>query len=101
MIYYRLGIHKQIEYECTKEEVHFFKTAQEAEDFKNEYDEDHKKEDGTYIPNIDFIEYDIDEIFYERMKEEITVSQFERMFNVVLYPLEHMGVNERRNFKYW
>lgn len=84
MGYYRLGIYMQIEYEYTKEEVHFFKTAQEAEDFKNEYDEDHKEEDGSYIPNIDFIEYDIDKVSYEEMKKEITVSQFEKMFNVVL-----------------
>lgn len=84
MGYYRLGIYMQIEYEYTEEEVHFFKTAQEAEDFKNEYDEDYKREDGSYIPNIDFIEYDIDEVSYEEMKGEITVSQFEKMFNVVL-----------------
>lgn len=84
MNYYRLGIYKQIEYEYEHEEVHFFKTKQEAENYKNEYDEYHKKEDGSYIPNIDFIDYDIDEVSYEKMKEEITVSQFERMFNVVL-----------------
>lgn len=84
MKYYRLGIYMQIEYEYTREETHFFKTAQEAEDFKNEYDKEHKREDGSYIPNIDFIDYDIDKVSYEEMKEEITVSQFEKMFNVVL-----------------
>lgn len=84
MKYYRLGIYMQIEYEYTEEEIYFFRTAQEAKDFKNEYDEDHRREDGSYIPNIDFIEYDIDEVSYEEMKKEITVSQFEKMFNVVL-----------------
>ena len=84
MKYCRLGIYMQIEYEYTKEGTYFFRTVQEAEDFKNEYDKDHKREDGSYIPNIDFIEYDIDEVSYERLKEEITVSQFEKMFNVVL-----------------
>ena len=84
MKYYRLGIYMQIEYEYTEEEIYFFRTAQEAENFKNEYDENHKGEDGSYIPNIDFIEYDIDEVSYEEMKKEITVSQFEKMFNVVL-----------------
>ena len=84
MSYYRLGIYMQIEYEYEKEAVYFFTTKQEAEDFKNEYDEDHKREDGSYIPNIDFIEYDIDKVSYEEMKKEITVSQFEKMFNVVL-----------------
>ena len=84
MSYYRLGIYTQIEYEYEQEEVYFFRTKQEAEDFKNEYDEDHKREDGSYIPNIDFIEYDIDEISYEEMKREITVSQFEKMFNTTL-----------------
>lgn len=84
MSYYRLGIYTQIEYEYEQEEVYFFRTKQEAEDFKNEYDEDHKREDGSYIPNIDFIEYDIDEISYEEMKREIPVSQFEKMFNTTL-----------------
>lgn len=84
MNYYRLGIYMQIEYEYTENEAYFFKTAQEAEDFKNEYDGDHKRKDGSYIPNINFIEYDIDEVSYEEMKEEITVYQFEKMFNVRL-----------------
>ena len=84
MKYYRLGIYMQIEYEYTQEETHFFRTEQEAKDFKNAYDKDHKREDGSYIPNIDFIDYDIDEVSYEQMKREITVSQFERMFNVAL-----------------
>lgn len=83
MKYYRLGIYMQIEYEYTQEETHFFKTAQEAEDFKNEYDKNNKR-GGSYIPNIDFIEYDIDEVSYEEMKEEITVSEFERMFDIVI-----------------
>ena len=84
MNYYRLSIYMQIEYEYNKKEIHFFKTEQEAEDFKNEYDKGHRKEDGSYIPNIDFIEYDIDKIFYEEMKKEITVSQFEEMFDIWL-----------------
>ena len=84
MKYYRLGIYMQIEHEYTENEVHFFRTEQEAEDFKSEYDKDHKREDGSYIPNIDFIEYDINEVSYEKMKKEITVSQFEEMFNVML-----------------
>ena len=84
MNYYRLGIYMQIEYEYDENEVYFFRTAKEAEDFKNEYDKDHRREDDSYVPNIDFIEYDIDEVSYEEMKEEITVSQFERMFNVTL-----------------
>ena len=84
MNYYRLGIYMQIEYEYMENEIYFFRTAQEAEDFKNEYDGNHKRKDGSYTPNINFIEYDIDEVSYEEMKEEITVSQFEKMFNVVL-----------------
>lgn len=83
MKYYRLGIHMQIEYEYEKDEVYFFRTLQEAENFKNEYDKINRGEDGSYIPNIDFIEYNIDEVPYERLKSEITVSQFEEMFNVV------------------
>ena len=84
MNYYRLGIYMQIEYEYTMEEVHFFKTVQELENFKNNYDKNHRKENGSYIPNIDFIEYDIDKVSYEEMKREITVSDFEKMFNVRL-----------------
>lgn len=86
MNYYRLSVYKIFEDADVDsyEEIYFFKTKQEAEDFKNEYDEERKRNDGSYCRGIHSIYYDIDEVSYEEMKEEITVSQFEEIFNVVL-----------------
>lgn len=59
-------------------EYYFFKSYDEREEFKKKY----KK--GEYIPTISSIHCFDEDTVYERIKDEMTISQYEDLFNTNL-----------------
>ncbi len=64
-------------------EFYFFKSYDEREEFKNKYKKDHTK-NGEYIPNITSICYWEEDNVYENIKSEMTIDQYEDLFNTNL-----------------
>lgn len=64
-------------------EFYFFKSYDEREVFKNKYKKDHTK-NGEYIPNITSICYWEEDNVYENIKSEMTINQYEDLFNTNL-----------------
>ena len=64
-----------------KNEKFFFKSAQEAEEFKNNYDSNHRNQDDEYIPTISSIYYDIEPVTFEEMIYEVSAKELSIMFN--------------------
>ena len=64
-------------------EFYFFKSYDEREEFKNKYKKDHTK-NGEYIPNITSICYLEEDNVYENIKSEMTINQYEDLFNTNL-----------------
>lgn len=64
-------------------EFYFFKSYDEREKFKNKYKKDHTK-NGEYIPNITSICYWEEDNVYENIKSEMTINQYEDLFNTNL-----------------
>ena len=64
-------------------EFYFFKSYDEREAFKNKYKKDHTK-NGEYIPNITSICYWEEDNVYENIKSEMTINQYEDLFNTNL-----------------
>lgn len=64
-------------------EFYFFKSYDEREEFKNKYKKDHTK-NGEYIPNITSICYWEEDNVYENIKSEMTINQYEDLFNTNL-----------------
>ena len=70
-----------------RDEKFFFKSIEEAEEFKNDYDSDNRNQDGEYIPTISSIYYDIEPVTFEAMLYEISAKELASMFGkrIVLY----------------
>lgn len=66
-----------------REETYFFKSYDEREEFKKEYKKNHTK-DGKYIPTISSICCWDEDTVYERIKDEMTIDQYEDLFNTNL-----------------
>lgn len=64
-------------------EYYFFKSYDEREEFKNKYKKDHTK-NGEYVLNITNICYWEEDNDYEKIKDEMTISQYEDLFNTNL-----------------
>lgn len=64
-------------------ECYFFKSYDEREEFKNKYKKDHTK-NGEYIQNITSICYWEEDNVYENIKSEMTIDQYEDLFNTNL-----------------
>lgn len=64
-------------------EFYFFKSYDEREEFKNKYKKDHTK-NGEYILNITSICYWEEDNVYENIKSEMTINQYEDLFNTNL-----------------
>ena len=65
-------------------ENYFFKTQDEAKAFKEHYERTNTKADGSYIPNISSIAYYFEENDFNNLKDEMTISQYEDLFNTNL-----------------
>ena len=53
---------------------YFFKTPQERERFKEQYEKDNTGEDGEYIPNVQVIYYSYSNKDFENLKSTMTDS---------------------------
>ena len=65
-------------------ENYFFKTQDEAKAFKEQYERANTKDDGSYIPTICSIDYYFEENDFNNLKNEMTISQYEDLFNTNL-----------------
>lgn len=75
-------------------ENYFFKTKDEAEAFKGQYEKEHTKDDGSYIPNISSIAYYFEENDFNNLKDEMTISDYENLFNTKLKPNGKLSVDD-------
>lgn len=66
-----------------RDETYFFKSYDEREEFKKEYKKNYTKDD-EYIPTISSICCWDEDTVYERIKDEMTISQYEELFNTNL-----------------
>ena len=62
---------------------YFFKSYDEREKFKKEYTKEHTK-NGKLIPTISSIHYFDEDTVYERIKDEMTISHYAKLFNTNL-----------------
>ena len=65
-------------------ENYFFKTQDEAKAFKEHYERTNIKADSSYIPTICSIDYYFEENDFNNLKDEMTISQYEDLFNTNL-----------------
>lgn len=82
MLIYKLEI-EIIGNDWERTEYYFFKSYDEREEFKKKYEKEHTK-NGEYIPTISSIHYFDEDTVYERIKDEMTISQYEDLFNTNL-----------------
>ena len=75
-------------------EKHFFKTNDEAKVFKELYEKEHTKDDGSYIPNISSIAYYFEENDFNNLKDEMTISDYENLFNTKLKPNGKLSIDD-------
>ena len=67
-------------------EKYFFKTEDEAKSFKVEYEKEHTRANGSYIPTISSIDYYYEENDFNNLKDEMTILDYENLFNTKLKP---------------
>ena len=67
-------------------EFYFFKSYDEREKFKKKYEKEHTK-NGECIPTINSIHYFNEDTVYEKIKDEMTISQYEKLFNTKIEPM--------------
>lgn len=67
-----------------REELYFFKSYDERENFKKKHKEEHHNKNGEFIPTISSIDYYDEDTVYEQVKNEMTIEQYEDMFNTTL-----------------
>lgn len=79
MIIYKLEI-EIIGDDWEDTEFYFFKSYDEREEFKKKYEKEHTK-NGEYIPTISSIHYHNEDTVFERVKDEMTIEQYENLFN--------------------
>lgn len=75
-------------------ETYFFKTKDEAEAFKEQYEKEHTKADGSYIPTISSIHYGYTEDDFNNFKDEMTVADYEELFNMDLKPNNKLSLDD-------
>lgn len=66
-----------------RKETYFFKSYDEREEFKKKYEKEHIK-NGEYIPTISSIHYYNEDTVFEQVKNEMTIEQYENIFNTNL-----------------
>lgn len=85
MLIYKLEV-EIIGDDWERTEFYFFKSYDEREEFKKEYEKVYTK-NGEYIPTISSIHYFNEDTVYERVKYEMTISQYEKLFNTKIEPM--------------
>ena len=93
MIIWKLEINIQGD-DWENTENYFFKTEDEAEASKWQYEKEHTKGDGSYIPNISSITYYFEENDFNNLKNEMTISDYENLFNTKLKPNGKLSIDD-------
>ena len=75
-------------------EKYFFKTIEETKAFQEKYEKGHTKDDGSYIPTISSITYYFEENDYNNLKDEMTISDYEKLFNTKIKPNGKLSVDD-------
>lgn len=75
-------------------ENYFFKTKADAEAFKEQYERTNIKADGSYIPNIHSIDYYFEENDFNNLKNEMTIADYERLFDTTIKPNNKLSVDD-------
>lgn len=75
-------------------EKYFFKTNDEAEAFQKEYEKEHTRTDGSYIPTISSIDYYYEENDFNNLKDEMTIADYELLFNTKLKPNNKLSLDD-------
>ena len=70
-------------------EYYFFKTPEERENFKEQYERENVDKTGRhkYIPTISSIHYYFEDNDFDNLKDIITISQYEELFNTEINPI--------------
>ena len=75
-------------------EKYFFKTIEETKAFQEKYEKGHTKDDGSYIPTISSITYYFEENDFNNLKNEMTISDYENLFNTKLKPNGKLSIDD-------
>ncbi len=81
---YKLEYYVEIENEYQNRWCEFFLNKEDLEKEKERFLKKNTREDGSYIPNITMIEFEEEEVTFEQAKCDLTLFQFENLFNVVI-----------------
>ena len=75
-------------------EKYFFKTIEETKAFQEKYEKGHTKDDGSYIPTISSITYYFEENDFNNLKDEMTILDYENLFNTKLKPNGKLSIDD-------
>ena len=75
-------------------EKYFFKTNDEAKAVTELYEKEHTQDTGSYIPTISSIDYYFEENDFNNLKDEMTILDYENLFNTKLKPNNKLSVDE-------
>lgn len=78
----RLHIEQQIESEYYSEWYEFYLTEDDMKAGREKIEKMNKRADGSWIPNIDYMEFTEEVVTFEEAKGDMTVAQFEVLYGV-------------------
>ena len=81
---YRLRIEMLVEQEYENIWYEFYHTNEELKKGRFEIESEHKRPDESWKPNIDYMEFEEEEISLEQAKKDMTVSEFEEFFGITI-----------------
>lgn len=81
---HKMTVTKFIEYEYEIVDKYFYRAESEMYHDKFEIERNYKR-DGKWIPNITSVDFDFEEIDFEDAKDEMTIAQFEDLFDTVVF----------------
>lgn len=82
--FWRVEMYGIIEREYEESAAEYFLEESAARSQLNELKKEYVMEDGKFLPNYTHIEFSIEKISFEELKEEATLSEIERMFGIEL-----------------
>ena len=80
--FWKVEMYGIIEYEYSDDQCYYFLTEKEASKCLEKLKRTYIREDGSYLPSYNYIEFNMKEISYEELKEEITANEFEELFGI-------------------
>ena len=79
---YRVRVEEQIEHEYTHSWFEFYHTEEDMKRGEEEIDKRCRTPKGDYIPNVDYIDFEEEQVSFEHAKSDMTVAQFENLYGV-------------------